>query len=175
VLAVLLPGLATLIGGLLRQDLVLSTDVIDFFLATVVVALVGGLGPALVRVGVQWLAAQLLLRAPVYSLTIAEPENLVTVVIMVLVAVWCRWWSTGPHAAPNKAARASTEAALLASYARTVLMHDRPLERLLEKVKENFGLTSVALLEKSAANGPGSPAPATVRATTPMKPMWTFP
>jgi len=51
-----------------------------------------------------------------------------------------------------QAARARTEATLLASYARTVLTHPHPLTRLLEKVQENFGLTSVALLEKHQGN-----------------------
>jgi two-component system sensor histidine kinase KdpD len=47
-----------------------------------------------------------------------------------------------------QATQARTEAALLASYARTVLIHPRPLERLLTQVQENFGLSSVALLER---------------------------
>ncbi len=41
------------------------------------------------------------------------------------------------------------EAALLASFARTVLTRTDPLPRLLEKVREAFGLRSVALLERS--------------------------
>jgi two-component system, OmpR family, sensor histidine kinase KdpD len=47
----------------------------------------------------------------------------------------------------TQAVQARTEAALLASYARTVLTHPTPLVRLLEKIQENFGLNSVALLE----------------------------
>jgi two-component system, OmpR family, sensor histidine kinase KdpD len=45
------------------------------------------------------------------------------------------------------AAQARTEASLVASYARTVLTSQKPLPTLLAKVRENFGLTSVALLE----------------------------
>src|SRR5207244_1335136 len=48
VLAVVAPVLATVVGVVLRGRLDYSTDVVDYFLATVVVALVGGLGPALV-------------------------------------------------------------------------------------------------------------------------------
>jgi two-component system sensor histidine kinase KdpD len=47
-----------------------------------------------------------------------------------------------------QAARARAEAALLGSYARSVLTNPRPLQPLLEKVRENFGLMSVTLLEK---------------------------
>jgi two-component system sensor histidine kinase KdpD len=148
VLAVLLPGLATLVGGVLRQDLFLSTDVIDYFLAIVVVALVGGLGPALFASVFCALLFNYFFVPPIYSLTIAEPENLVTVIIMVVVAVLVSLVVDRAARRAEQAARASTEASLLASYARTVLTHDSPLDRLLEKVKENFGLTSVALLEK---------------------------
>jgi len=44
---VLAPAVATLAGVLCAPLFGLSTDVVLFFLATVVVALVGGLGPAL--------------------------------------------------------------------------------------------------------------------------------
>jgi two-component system sensor histidine kinase KdpD len=47
-----------------------------------------------------------------------------------------------------QAAQARTEASLLSSYARTVLTHPHPVDRLLEQVQENFGLASVALLER---------------------------
>nr|WP_232328216.1 sensor histidine kinase KdpD [Kibdelosporangium sp. MJ126-NF4] len=147
-LAVLLPVAATVIGHLLRDDMLLSTDVIDYFLAVVVVALVGGLSPALFASILSALLLNYFFVPPVYSLTVTEPENLVTVVIMVLVAVLVSIVVDRAARRGEQAARASTEAALLASYARTVLTHDRPLDRLLEKVQENFGLASVALLEK---------------------------
>jgi two-component system sensor histidine kinase KdpD len=47
-----------------------------------------------------------------------------------------------------QATRARAEGALLASFARTVLTRTDPLPRLLEKVREAFGLTAVALLEQ---------------------------
>ena len=50
----------------------------------------------------------------------------------------------------QQAERARAEAALLASFARTVLTRTDPLPRLLEKVRESFGLSSVALLERGA-------------------------
>ena len=42
----------------------------------------------------------------------------------------------------QQAARARAEGALLASFARTVLTRTEPLPRLLEKVREAFGLHS---------------------------------
>ncbi|TCO54890.1 sensor histidine kinase [Actinocrispum wychmicini] len=147
-LALMLPALATVIGAVLRQDLAVSTDVIDYFLATIVVALVGGLGPALIASVLSGLLLNYYFVPPIYSLTIAEPENLVTLIIMVVVAILVSLVVDRAVRRAQQAARARTEAALLASYSRTVLSHDRPLDRLLAKVKENFGLTSVSLLEK---------------------------
>ncbi|MFD1050520.1 DUF4118 domain-containing protein, partial [Kibdelosporangium lantanae] len=51
------------------------------------VALVGGLGPALFASVFCALLFNYFFVPPIYSLTIQEPENLVTVIIMVVVAV----------------------------------------------------------------------------------------
>ena len=147
VLAVVLPVLATVAGTFWRDELTTTTDVVDYFLALVVVALVGGLGPALFASVFSALLLNFFFVPPLYSFTVAEPENVLTLVIMVVVAVMVAAVVDRAARRAEQAAQARTEAALLASYARTVLTSPRPLDRLLEKVKENFGLTSVALLE----------------------------
>lgn len=67
---------------------------------------------------------------------------------MVIVAVLVALVVDRASRRAEQAARARTEAALLASYARTVLTHPEPLNRLLDKVRENFGMSSAAMLEK---------------------------
>nr|WP_285607535.1 DUF4118 domain-containing protein [Actinokineospora globicatena] len=157
-LAVALPVAVTGLGWL---DLEFSTDLIGFFLATVVVALVGGLGPA---VAAAFLGAGLLnffFTEPRYSLAVTDPDNVVTLIAMVLVAVLVALVVDRAARLAGQAAQARTEAALLASYARTVLTSPRPVERLLEKVRENFGLESVALLEhQELVACAGTPGPA---------------
>ena len=148
-LGVLLPGLATLVGVLLRDVVDLSTDVVLFFLATVVVALVGGLGPALLAAVAGGLALNFFLTPPLYSLTVAEPENIVTLVAMVVTAVLVALVVDRAARRAEQAAWLRTEAGLLASFSRTVLTRTDPLPRLLEKVSDAFGLTSVAVLERS--------------------------
>ncbi|ONI85139.1 sensor histidine kinase [Saccharothrix sp. ALI-22-I] len=147
-LALVLPAVVTGVGTLLRDSLAFSTDLVGFFLATVVVALIGGHGPSLATA---FLGAGLLnffFTPPYYSLTVANPENLVTLIAMLLVAVLVALVVDRSARLAEQGARARTEAALLASYARTVLTSPFPLARLLEKVRENFGLESVALLER---------------------------
>ncbi|GAA3065953.1 DUF4118 domain-containing protein [Pseudonocardia yunnanensis] len=160
-LGVVLPVGATAVGMLGQGVFGLSTDVVLFFLATVVVALVGGLGPALFAAGAGALLLNFFLTPPLYTLTIAERENVITLVAMVLVAVLVALVVDRAARRAQQAAAAGSEAALLASLSRTVLTRPEPLPRLLDKLREAFGLTTVAILERqdghwttSACSGP---------------------
>jgi two-component system sensor histidine kinase KdpD len=147
-MALLLPLAATGVGIVGRELFDLATNVVLFFLAIVGVALIGGLGPALVAAVVSGLLLNYFFTPPIYSLTIAEPKNLVTVLAMVAVAAMVALVVDRAARRAVQAARARTEAALLASYARTMLTGADPVHRLLTQVRENFGLTSVTLLAR---------------------------
>ncbi|KAA5832599.1 sensor histidine kinase KdpD [Saccharopolyspora hirsuta] len=147
-LSVLLPGAVTAVAYCTDFD-ALSTDVVAYFLVTVIVALVGGMAPAIVAALLSGGLLNFFLTPPLYTLTVAEPQNLVTVIAMMIVGMVVAFTVDRAARLAEKAANARTEAALLTSYARTVLTHPDPLPRLLEKVVENFGLTSAALLERS--------------------------
>ena len=148
VLALVIPGLQTAIGLLFTDGVTYSTNAIDYVLATVIVALVGGLGPSLFSAVFGAGLLNFFFTPPLYTLTVHTPQNVVTLVVMVVVAVLVALVVDRAARRATQAARARTEAALLASYAKTVLTHENPIERLLGKVRENFGLTSVTLLEK---------------------------
>ena len=149
VLAVLAPAVATAVGVVLREDLIQSTNVVDYFLATVLVALVGGLGPAVFAAVFSALLLNFYFTPPVFTFTVDTQQNVVTLVAMVVVGVTVALVVDRAARRATQAARARTEATLLASYARTVLADPHPVVRLLEKVRENFGLTSVVLLERA--------------------------
>ncbi|MGW7537656.1 DUF4118 domain-containing protein [Amycolatopsis sp. NPDC054798] len=148
VLSIVAPVVATGLGVLLRDAVEFSTDVVLFVLATVIVALVGGLGPALVAAIFGAGLLNFFFTPPLYTLNVHSPQNVVTLIAMIVVAVMVALVVASAARRGVAAARARTEASLLASYARTVLTNPNPIERLLEKVRENFGLTSVTLLEK---------------------------
>ena len=147
-MAIAAPAVTTGIGLVLRSQLSLSTDVVGYFLVVVVVALLGGLGPAVAAAAVSAGLLNFFFTEPYYTLRVADTENVITLVAMVIVAVLVALVVDTAARRAQQAARARTEAALLASYARTVLTHPQPLDRLLEKIRENFGMTSVALLER---------------------------
>nr|WP_225945219.1 sensor histidine kinase KdpD [Actinophytocola algeriensis] len=148
VAAAVLPLLATVIGLLLKAHVSLSTEAVGYFLVIVTVTLIGGLGPALFAAVFCGFLLNFFFTPPLHTLTIAQSENLVTLVVMVIVAVLVALVVDRAARRTVQAAEARTEASLLTSYARTVLTSPRPVDRLLEKVRENFGLSSVALLER---------------------------
>ncbi|MFC4856457.1 DUF4118 domain-containing protein [Actinophytocola glycyrrhizae] len=148
VAAVVLPVLVTVAGVLLAPHLSLSTDAVGFFLVIVTVTLIGGLGPALFAAVFCGVLLNFFFTPPLHTLSVDETENMVTLVVMVFVAVLVALVVDRAARRTVQATEARTEAALLTSYARTVLTSSRPVDRLLEKVRENFGLLSVALLER---------------------------
>jgi two-component system sensor histidine kinase KdpD len=151
-LAVLAPGLAGVLGVVGRDVVGLPTEVALFLLVTVVVALVGGLGPALLAALLGGGLLNYVLTPPLYTFAIASPENVVAVVAMVVVAVLVALVVARADRRAVQAAQARAEATLLASFARVVLTGSDPLPKLLERVREAFGFGSVALLER----GPSS-------------------
>ncbi|PWW52722.1 sensor histidine kinase [Actinokineospora spheciospongiae] len=147
VATIALPGLVTLLGLLWQESVGYSTDLAAFILATCAVAVLGGVWPALLSA---FLAAGLLnyfFTPPYRSLLVASPENVVALIALVVVAGLVAVVVDRASRLATQAARARTEAALLASYARTVLAGPDPVNRLLEKVRENFALEAVALQE----------------------------
>ena len=165
--ALVLPVLVTLGAAAARDALGLSTDVVLFLLATVGTALLGGLGPALFAALLGGLLLNFFLTPPLYTLTVASPENLVAILAMVLVAVLVALVVDRAARRAQQAAAARAEATLLASFSRTVLARADPLDRLLSTVREAFGLTGVAVLQRrdggwavAASSGPAGPDPA---------------
>lgn len=147
-LSLALPAAVTALGMLWRDELDFSTDLVAFLLVTCVVAIAGGLGPALFCAVLGAGLLNYFFTEPYYSLAVRTPENVITLAAMVIVATVVALTVDRAARLAEQGARARTEAALLASYSRTVLTNPYPLTRLLEKIRENFGLESVVLVER---------------------------
>jgi two-component system, OmpR family, sensor histidine kinase KdpD len=113
--------LITLILAALRPDLDLANDLLIYLVAVVAVAIVGGFWPAVLAA----ISASLLLNwyftKPLHTLTIAEPRNMLALLLFVTVAVTV---SSVVHLAARRqvlAARSADEAASLLELAQTVL------------------------------------------------------
>jgi two-component system sensor histidine kinase KdpD len=121
VLAVVgLPSLTALLNAL-QPHLNLSDDLLIYLVAVVAVTVVGGFWPAVVAAVGACLLLNWFFTAPVHTFTIAEPRNLLALVLFVTVAVAV---SSVVHLAARReadAARSSKETESLLSLAQTVL------------------------------------------------------
>lgn len=167
VLAVLLPPLLALLLELGGDTLNLTSDVLVFLLAVVVVALVGGLWPALLTAAGGSVVLNFLFTPPTRTLTIAEPNNVLALAIFVLVAALVSSVVDRAARQTRQAARSAAESETLATLAGTVLRGETALPALLERVREAFGMTGACLLERLRSDDPTEEWRALASAGTP--------
>jgi len=121
--AVLLPSLTAILAAG-RGSLSLDDDLLFFLMAVVAVAIVGGFWPAIVAATAASLLINWYFTEPLHTFTIAEPDNLLALLLFVLVAVTV---SSVVHLAARRsqqATRARAEAEALLQLARSVLGED---------------------------------------------------
>jgi two-component system sensor histidine kinase KdpD len=146
-------GLPLLNLGLLsfRSDDAITTDVLCFQLLVVVVALVGGIFPAVFAAVAAGLLLDYYFITPWYTITIAEPLHLLALVIFVIVAALVSIVVDLAARRLRAASRSSAESATLALVAGSVLRGQDALDALVGQLREAFGMTSVILREGDAA------------------------
>ncbi|GAA4264129.1 sensor histidine kinase KdpD [Dactylosporangium darangshiense] len=179
--AIALIGLPALTSALdaLRGEMALPSDILAYLVLAVAAALVGGLIPALICAVGGFLLLNWYFTPPLYQFSIAERENVFALVAFVFVAVAVASVVDRAARRARDAAIASAEAQTLSTLAGSVLHGDNPLEALLERVRESFGLTSVTLLERddpreawsiaATVGGPPCTAPSEGEAEVPVE------
>ncbi|MGW1305570.1 ATP-binding protein, partial [Streptomyces sp. NPDC002514] len=130
-------------------DLGLANDMLLFLSLTVAAALLGGLLPALASAAFGSLLLNYFYTPPLHRLTIADPHNIVAIVIFVGVAVSVASVVDLAARRTHQAARLRAESEILSFLAGNVLRGETSLEELLERVRETFGMESAALLERA--------------------------
>ncbi|MEV5873522.1 DUF4118 domain-containing protein [Streptomyces sp. NPDC052101] len=135
-------------------DVGLANDMLLFLTLTVAAALLGGLLPALASAMVGSLLLNWYFTPPVHTLTIADPKNIVAIAIFIGVAVSVASVVDLAARRTHQAARLRAESEILSFLAGNVLRGETTLEALLERVRETFGMESVALLERSGETAP---------------------
>ncbi|MFG2330926.1 ATP-binding protein [Streptomyces sp. NPDC048604] len=148
------PVLLTLLLSGALPDLGLANDVLLFLTLTVAAALLGGLRPALASAAFGTLLLNWFFTPPIHKLTIADPLNIVALVIFVGVAIAVASVVDLAARRTHQAARLRAEAETLSFLAGSVLRGETSLEALLERVRETFSVDSVALLERRDENEP---------------------
>jgi two-component system sensor histidine kinase KdpD len=150
-LSVVLPVLLTLVLRLTDDPDQLPLDVLLFLAVTVLVALVGGLVPALVAALGGFLLMNWFFTPPVRDLTISDPANLVALLVFVAVAIGVATVVDRASRRAADAVRARTEAATLGALSRSVLTGQDTAEAIVERLREVFGQESVSLLARGPA------------------------
>ncbi|MFD4689262.1 ATP-binding protein [Streptomyces sp. NPDC058463] len=163
---VLGPALLTLLLLRLENGPGLANDVLLFLFLTVAAALLGGLAPALASAAVGSMLLNYWFTPPTHTLTVQDPENFVAIVIFFAVAVAVASVVDLAARRTHQAARLRAESEILSALAGSVLRGETALDALLERVRETFGMESVALLERQSDVDPwtcaGSVGPAPV-------------
>jgi two-component system sensor histidine kinase KdpD len=167
-------GLAlALIGGpiltwllvAIRTPASITSDVLSYQLLVVLVALVGGLLPALFAALLSGLTLDFFFVAPINTITIAEPIHAVALVLYVVNAGLVSYVVDQAARRTRTAQRAAAESELLATVAGSVLRGEDALQALVTRTREAFRLSAVRLLTGStllAEDGEaGDDAPAT--------------
>ncbi|MCQ4207647.1 sensor histidine kinase [Streptomyces longispororuber] len=148
------PALLALLLTHVDSDLGLANDMLLFLSLTVAAALVGGLLPALASAAFGSLLLNYYFTPPLHLFTIADPKNIVAIVIFVGVAVSVASVVDLAARRTHQAARLRAESEILSFLAGSVLRGETSLEALLERVRETFAMESVALLERAGDTEP---------------------
>ncbi|MCT7353061.1 DUF4118 domain-containing protein [Streptomyces sp. 15-116A] len=151
---VLGPALLTLLLTGVVPDVGLANDMLLFLSLTVAAAMLGGLFPALASAVVGSLLLNWYFTPPVDTLTIADGRNILAIAVFVGVAVAVASVVDLAARRTHQAARLRAESEILSFLAGNVLRGETSLDALLERVRETFGMESVALLERESDVAP---------------------
>jgi two-component system sensor histidine kinase KdpD len=142
--AVGMPSLTWMLHATHTEE-ALASEVLAFQLLIVVVALVGGIWPALLSAVAAGLLLDFFFVAPRYTITIADPRHFITLVIFVIVAVLVSVVVDQAARRARVADRAAAEAEVLVAVAGGVLRGGDAVQSLVTRLRESFGMASVLL------------------------------
>ncbi|AQA23593.1 universal stress family protein [Rhodococcus sp. MTM3W5.2] len=147
VAAVLVPSAAALVMGAVNRSFGWGGESALFFIVVLLVALLGGVAPAALSALISGLLLNYFFTPPLRSFTIAEPDNFITTVVLLVIAVAVAVLVDAAAKRAREARRASKEAELLALFAGSVL-RGADLPALLEKVRETYAQQSVSMIRR---------------------------
>jgi two-component system sensor histidine kinase KdpD len=147
-----------------RSQLTLATDLLLFLVASVGIALLGGVVVGITAALLASLLANWFFVEPIHTLTIADPENLVAILIFIAAAVGASLLVDRIERRSREAFQARAEAGALARTSGILIGAPDPLPELLDQLRVTFALDSVSLLSNrddgwvvDASAGPDPP------------------
>jgi len=146
--------LLALVGGPLltllltsgRSHESMTADVLSYQLLVVVVALVGGIWPALFAALLSGLTLDFFFVEPLYTITVGEPLHLLALILYVVIAALVSLVVDQAARRTRAAQRAAAEAELLATVAGEVIRGEDAVQAIVMRTREAFGLATVRLV-----------------------------
>jgi two-component system, OmpR family, sensor histidine kinase KdpD len=126
----------------------ITVDVLSYQLLVLVVALVGGMWPAVFTAVLSGLSLDYFFVQPIHLVTVQQPWHLVALVMYVVSAVLVSFVVDRSARRSRTARRAAAESGLLVGFAGSVLRGDDALQSLLDRTREAFGFAGVRVRQQ---------------------------
>lgn len=124
----------------------ITSDVLSYQLLVVVVALIGGIWPALFAAVLSGLTLDFLFIHPRFTVTIDNPLHALALVLYVVIAILVSWIVDQAARRTRGARRAAAESELLATVSGSVLRGESAVPALVSRTREAFGVSGARLL-----------------------------
>ncbi|QIM17690.1 sensor histidine kinase KdpD [Leucobacter coleopterorum] len=125
----------------------ITSEVLSYQLLVVVVALIGGIWPALFAALLSGFTLDYFFIDPRHTITISEPSHMIAVVLYVTIAILVSFIVDRAARQTRVARRAAAESEMLQTVAGSVLRGEEAIPALVERTRESFGLDYVRLVE----------------------------
>ena len=129
----------------------ITSEVLAYQLLVVVVALIGGIRPAVFAAVLSGVTLDFLFVAPLFTITVAHPLHVLALALYVVIAILVSIIVDQAARRARTAKRATAEAELLAAVAGNVLRGDNAVLALVSRTREAFGLSGVRVLAADGA------------------------
>ncbi|ALG86060.1 sensor histidine kinase [Gordonia phthalatica] len=147
ILAVVLPLALTGVLSVIDPLVGFSSQTALFFVVVLAVAMLGGMVPAALSAVASGLLLNYFFAPPRFTFTIAEPDNVITLVVMLIIAIAVAALVDSATVRRHQAQRAGRDAELLALFSSAVL-DGAGVSGLLDRVRETYQQTAVAVARR---------------------------
>lgn len=139
------PVLTVALAGVRSPDAITS-DVLAYQLLVVVVALVGGIWPALFAAVLSGLTLDYFFIDPIHTITIADPLHLLALILYTVIAALVSFVVDRAARYTRAARRAAAESELIQSIAGSVLRGEDAVQALVDRAHEVFRVPGVRIM-----------------------------
>ena len=152
VFAALVPLALTGVLRLLDPWLGFASQSALYFVAVLAVSMLGGILPAALSAVISGLLLNYFFTDPRFTFTISQPDNLITILVMLLIAVAVAALVDSATVRRAQAQEATREAELLALFS-SVVLGGADVPVLLERLRETYDQAAVSVVRRTSREG----------------------